>query len=249
MSGHSKWSTIKHKKAAMDAKRGKIFTKLIKEITVSARLGGKELEGNPRLRTAVAAARNANMPQDNIDRAILKGVGELEGVTYDEVTYEGYALGGVAVLIQVVTDNRNRTVAELRHIFSKSGGNLAEAGAVAWMFEKKGIVLVDREKAVEDELMELVLEAGAEDLTMESNHFVVATADESLDEVRDFLTEQGVAILSAERTMIPQSTVAVAADNARQILTLMDSLDDHDDVQNVYSNFDIPDSVLEEVGA
>ena len=249
MSGHSKWSTIKHKKAAMDAKRGKIFTKLIKEITVSARLGGKELEGNPRLRTAVAAARNANMPQDNIDRAILKGVGELEGVTYDEVTYEGYALGGVAVLIQVVTDNRNRTVAELRHIFSKSGGNLAEAGAVAWMFEKKGIVLVDREKAVEDELMELVLEAGAEDLTMESNHFVVATADESLDEVRDFLTEQGVAILSAERTMIPQSTVAVAADNARQILTLMDSLDDHDDVQNVYSNFAIPDSVLEEVGA
>lgn len=249
MSGHSKWSTIKHKKAAMDAKRGKIFTKLIKEITVSARLGGKELEGNPRLRTAVAAARNANMPQDNIDRAILKGVGELEGVTYDEVTYEGYALGGVAVLIQVVTDNRNRTVAELRHIFSKSGGNLAEAGAVAWMFEKKGIVLVDREKAVEDELMELVLEAGAEDLTVESNHFVVATADESLDEVRDFLTEQGVAILSAERTMIPQSTVAVAADNARQILTLMDSLDDHDDVQNVYSNFAIPDSVLEEVGA
>ena len=249
MSGHSKWSTIKHKKAATDAKRGKIFTKLIKEITVSARLGGKELEGNPRLRTAVAAARNANMPQDNIDRAILKGVGELEGVTYDEVTYEGYALGGVAVLIQVVTDNRNRTVAELRHIFSKSGGNLAEAGAVAWMFEKKGIVLVDREKAVEDELMELVLEAGAEDLTTESNHFVVATADESLDEVRDFLTEQGVAILSAERTMIPQSTVAVAADNARQILTLMDSLDDHDDVQNVYSNFDIPDSVLEEVEA
>ena len=249
MSGHSKWSTIKHKKAATDAKRGKIFTKLIKEITVSARLGGKELEGNPRLRTAVAAARNANMPQDNIDRAILKGVGELEGVTYDEVTYEGYAPGGVAVLIQVVTDNRNRTVAELRHIFSKSGGNLAEAGAVAWMFEKKGIVLVDREKAVEDELMELVLEAGAEDLTMESDHFVVATADESLDEVRDFLTEQGVAILSAERTMIPQSTVAVAADNARQILTLVDSLDDHDDVQNVYSNFDIPDSVLEEVGA
>ena len=249
MSGHSKWSTIKHKKAAMDAKRGKIFTKLIKEITVSARLGGKELEGNPRLRTAVAAARSANMPQDNIDRAILKGVGELEGVTYDEVTYEGYAPGGVAVLIQVVTDNRNRTVAELRHIFSRSGGNLAEAGAVAWMFEKKGIVLVDREKAVEDELMELVLEAGAEDLTTESNHFVVATADESLDEVRDFLTEQGVAILSAERTMISQSTVAVAADNARQILTLMDSLDDHDDVQNVYSNFDIPDSVLEEVEA
>ena len=249
MSGHSKWSTIKHKKAATDAKRGKIFSKLIKEITVSARLGGKELEGNPRLRTAVAAARNANMPLDNIERAILKGVGELEGVTYDEVTYEGYGPGGVAVLIQVVTDNRNRTVAELRHIFSRSGGNLAEAGAVAWMFEKKGIVLVEREKAVEDELMELVLEAGAEDLTTESNHFVVATADESLDEVRDFLTEQGVAILSAEQTMIPQSTVAVAADNARQILTLMDSLDDHDDVQNVYSNFDIPDSVLEEVGA
>ncbi len=249
MSGHSKWSTIKHKKATTDAKRGKIFTRLIKEITVSARLGGKDLEGNPRLRTAVAAARNANMPQDNIERAILKGVGELEGVTYDEVTYEGYGPGGVAVLLQVVTDNRNRTVAELRHIFSKSGGNLAEAGAVAWMFEKKGVVLVEREKAVEDELLELVLEAGAEDLATESNHFVVATAHESLNEVRDFLTEQGVAILSAEQTMIPQGTVAVAADNARRILTLMDSLDDHDDVQNVYSNFDIPESVLEEVGA
>lgn len=189
------------------------------------------------------------MPQDNIERAILKGVGELEGVTYDEVTYEGYGPGGVAVLLQVVTDNRNRTVAELRHIFSKSGGNLAEAGAVAWMFEKKGVVLVEREKAVEDELLELVLEAGAEDLATESNHFVVATAHESLNEVRDFLTEQGVAILSAEQTMIPQGTVAVAADNARRILTLMDSLDDHDDVQNVYSNFDIPESVLEEVGA
>ncbi len=249
MSGHSKWSTIKHKKAATDAKRGKIFTRLIKEITVSARLGGKDLEGNPRLRTAVAAARNANMPQDNIERAILKGVGELEGVTYDEVTYEGYGPGGVAVLLQVVTDNRNRTVAELRHIFSKSGGNLAEAGAVAWMFEKKGVVLVEREKAVEDELLELVLVAGAEDLAAESNHFVVATAHESLNEVRDFLTEQGVAILSAEQTMIPQGTVAVAADNVRRILTLMDSLDDHDDVQNVYSNFDIPESVLEEVGA
>ena len=202
MSGHSKWSSIKHKKAVTDSRRGKIFSKLIKEITVSARLGGKDPEGNPRLRTAIAAAKSANMPHDNIDRAVLKGAGELEGVTYDEVTYEGYGAGGVAVLIQVLTDNRNRTVAELRHIFSKSGGNLAEAGSVAWMFEKKGIIFVELEKTIEDELMEIVLEAGADDLKVEDNYFVIATAPELLDGVRNTLIERGVEFFSAEQTMV-----------------------------------------------
>ena len=249
MSGHSKWSSIKHKKAATDSKRGKIFSKLIKEITVSARLGGKDPEGNPRLRTAIATAKNANMPHDNIARAILKGAGELEGVTYDEVTYEGYGAGGVAVLIQVLTDNRNRTGAELRHIFSKSGGNLAEAGSVAWMFEKKGIIFVALEKVIEDELMEIVLEAGADDLIMEEDYFVIATSPELLEGVRNTLIERGIAIYSAEQTMVPQSPLAITGEKARNVLTLMDVLDDHDDVQNVYTNADIPNSIVEEVEA
>lgn len=249
MSGHSKWSSIKHKKAVTDSRRGKIFSKLIKEITVSARLGGKDPEGNPRLRTAIAAAKSANMPHDNIDRAVLKGAGELEGVTYDEVTYEGYGAGGVAVLIQVLTDNRNRTVAELRHIFSKSGGNLAEAGSVAWMFEKKGIIFVELEKTIEDELMEIVLEAGADDLKVEDNYFVIATAPELLDGVRNTLIERGVEFFSAEQTMVTQSPLEITAEKARHVLTLMDTLEDHDDVQNVYTNADIPDSIAEEVEA
>ena len=249
MSGHSKWSSIKHKKAATDAKRGKIFTKVIKEITVSARLGGKDPDANPRLRTAVAAAKGANMPQDNIERAILKGAGELEGVTYEEVTYEGYGPGGVAVLISALTDNRNRTVAEFRHLFTKNGGNLAEAGAVAWMFELKGVILIDADQADEDRLMEIALEAGAEDLKTGEGHFEVTTDPESFEAVRDTLTQREIPLASAQQTMVTQSVVALDADHARQVLKLMDALEDHDDVQNVYSNFDIPDAVMEEVGA
>ena len=249
MSGHSKWSSIKHKKAATDAKRGKIFTKLIKEITVSARMGGKDPDANPRLRTAIAAGKAANMPQDNIERAILKGAGELEGVTYDEVTYEGYGPGGVAVLIHVLTDNRNRTVAEIRHLFSKNGGNLGETGVVAWMFEMKGVILIDADRADEDRLMEIALEAGAEDLTKEDGYFELTSDPESFETVRDTLTEQDIPLSSAEQTMVPQNTVALDADKARQILRLMEALEDQDDVQNVYANFDIPDAVMEEVGA
>lgn len=249
MSGHSKWSSIKHKKAATDAKRGKIFTKLIKEITVSARMGGKDPDANPRLRTAIAAGKAANMPQDNIERAILKGAGELEGVTYDEVTYEGYGPGGVAVLIHVLTDNRNRTVAEIRHLFSKNGGNLGETGVVAWMFEMKGVILIDADRADEDRLMEIALEAGAEDLTKEDGYFELTTDPESFETVRDTLTEQDIPLSSAEQTMVPQNTVALDADKARQVLRLMEALEDQDDVQNVYANFDIPDAVMEEVGA
>lgn len=249
MSGHSKWSSIKHKKAATDAKRGKIFTKLIKEITVSARMGGKDPDANPRLRTAIAAGKAANMPQDNIERAILKGAGELEGVTYDEVTYEGYGPGGVAVLILVLTDNRNRTVAEIRHLFSKNGGNLGETGVVAWMFEMKGVILIDADRADEDRLMEIALEAGAEDLTKEDGYFELTSDPESFETVRDTLTEQDIPLSSAEQTMVPQNTIALDADKARQVLRLMEALEDQDDVQNVYANFDIPDAVMEEVGA
>ena len=249
MSGHSKWSSIKHKKAATDAKRGKVFSKIIKEVTVSARLGGKDPSANPRLRTAIATAKAANMPQDNIDRAIKKGVGELPGVTYEEVTYEGYGPGGVAVLVHAMTDNRNRTVAEMRHVFSKNGGNLAEAGAVGWMFELKGLILVEADKADEDVLMELAIEAGAEDLQMEGGNFVITTSPEGFESVRDKLIENEVPLASADLTMVPQSTVELDAEKARRVLKLMDVLEDHDDVQDVYSNFDIPDSVMEEVGA
>ncbi len=233
----------------MDAKRGKVFSKIIKEVTVSARLGGKDPSANPRLRTAIAAAKTANMPQDNIDRAIKKGVGELPGVTYEEVTYEGYGPGGVAVLVHAMTDNRNRTVAEMRHVFSKNGGNLAEAGAVGWMFELKGLILVEADKAEEDVLMELAIEAGAEDLQMEGGNFVITTSPEGFESVRDKLIENEVPLASADLTMVPQSTVELDAEKARRVLKLMDVLEDHDDVQDVYSNFDIPDSVMEEVGA
>jgi YebC/PmpR family DNA-binding regulatory protein len=249
MSGHSKWSSIKHKKAATDAKRGKVFTKLIKEITVSARLGGKDQNANPRLRTAIGAAKAANMPHDNIERAIKKGTGELPGVSYEEVTYEGYGSGGVAVLIHAMTDNRNRTVAEIRHLFSKHGGNMAEAGAVGWMFEKKGVILVETDKAEEDLLLELSLEAGADDLQTEEGNYVVTTSTEAFEVVREALSKNNIPLISSELSMVPQNTVELDADKARQVLKLMDAIEDHDDVQDVYSNFDIPDSIMEEVGA
>jgi YebC/PmpR family DNA-binding regulatory protein len=247
MSGHSKWSTIKHKKAAQDAKRGAIFTKIIKELTVSARLGGSDVDANPRLRTAVLKAKAVNMPQDTIQRAIMKGTGELPGVSYDEVTYEGYGPGGVAMIVTVVTDNRNRTVAELRKIFSKNSGNLGEAGCVAWMFQKKGLIVVDQEKIDEDELLAIALDAGAEDVRPGEAIYEVVTAVEEFEPVKQAILAKGVEPTSSEISLIPQTTVRLEGNQARQLLKLLEELEEHDDVQNVYANFDIPDEVMAEV--
>lgn len=248
MSGHSKWSTIKRKKGAIDAKRGKIFTRLIKEITVAARMGGGDPIGNPRLRAAIASAKTENMPKDNIERAIKKGTGELEGVLYEEITYEGYAPGGVAVLVDCMTDNKNRTVADIRHYFSKNGGNLGESGCVSWMFDKKGTILVDKETIDEEELMDKVLEAGAQDVVEEDNVFQVETLPDDFESVREALEADGVKFIETSVAMVPQNTVEITDEKtARQILKLLESLEDHDDVQNVYANFDIPDDIMESV--
>ena len=247
MSGHSKWSTIKHKKAAQDAKRGAIFTKIIKELTVSARLGGSDVDANPRLRTAVLKAKAVNMPQDTIQRAIMKGTGELPGVSYDEVTYEGYGPGGVAMIVTALTDNRNRTVAEVRKIFSKNSGNLGEAGCVSWMFQKKGLIVVDQEKIDEDELLAIALEAGAEDVRPGEAIYEVLTSVEEFEPVKQAILAKGVEPTSSEISLIPQTTVRLEGNQARQLLKLMEELEDHDDVQNVYANFDIPDAVMAEV--
>ena len=247
MSGHSKWSTIKHKKAAQDAKRGAIFTKIIKELTVSARLGGSDVDANPRLRTAVLKAKAVNMPQDTIQRAIMKGTGELPGVSYEEITYEGYGPGGVAMIVTALTDNRNRTVAEIRKIFSKNGGNLGEAGCVAWMFQKKGLIVVDHEKIDEDELLAIALDAGAEDVRPSEAIYEVVTSVEEFEPVKQAILAKGVEPTSSEISLIPQTTVRLEGNQARQLLKLMEELEDHDDVQNVYANFDIPDEVMAEV--
>ncbi len=244
MSGHSKWSTIKHKKAAVDARRGKLFTKLIRELTSAAKVGGGDQEANPRLRTAVAAAKNANMPTDTIQRAIKKGTGELPGETYDEVTYEGYGVGGVAVLVDVLTDNRNRTVAEIRHLFAKHGGNLGENGCVAWMFDRLGLITIEVDQVEEDELLELVLEAGGDDVTVEDEVYEIRTTPEAFEAVRTVLEAQGLTCGMAEITMMPQNTVMIEGKQAEQVIRLMDALDDQDDVRNAYANFDIPDDVL-----
>jgi YebC/PmpR family DNA-binding regulatory protein len=249
MSGHSKWSTIKHKKAAKDAKRGKIFTKLIKEITVAARLGGGDPRANPRLRTAVLAARAQSMPNDTIDRAIKKGTGELEGVSYDEVTYEGYGPGGVAVLVEALTDNRNRTVAELRNVFDKCGGNLGTSGSVAWMFTKRGLITVERAGVDEDRVMEVALEAGADDVTDSGDILEVLTAPERFEAVKEALERAGFAAGSAEVTMMPSSTTAISGKQAEQMVRLLEMLDDHDDVQRVSSNMDIAAEELEQLSA
>jgi YebC/PmpR family DNA-binding regulatory protein len=249
MSGHSKWSTIKHKKAAKDAKRGKVFTKLIKEITVAARLGGGDPTSNPRLRTAIAAAKAQSMPNDNIERAVKKGTGELEGVAYEEVTYEAYGPGGVAMLVDVVTDNRNRTVAEIRSIFSKHGGNLGETGSVAWMFEKRGLIAVDPAQADEDRVMEVALEAGAEDVRDAGGVLEVLTVPDGFEHVRQALEDAGIPMESAEVTMIPQSSVPLEGKGAEQMVRLLELLDDHDDVQNVSSNMDIAAEELERLSA
>jgi YebC/PmpR family DNA-binding regulatory protein len=249
MSGHSKWSTIKHKKAAKDAKRGKLFTKLIKEITVAAKLGGGDINANPRLRTAVTTARQNSMPTDNIERAIKKGTGELEGVTYDEITYEGYGPGGAAVLVMVMTDNRNRTVAEIRRLFTKHGGAMGEAGCVAWMFQKKGVISVDKSQADEERLMELALDAGADDVVEDDGSYQVTTAPDAFDAVKDALDKATIASASAALSMVPQNTLSLTGTQAEQTLKLLDELEDHDDVQEVASNIDISQEELERLSA
>jgi YebC/PmpR family DNA-binding regulatory protein len=250
MSGHSKWATTKHKKAAIDAKRGKIFTKIGKEITVAARLGGGDPDGNPRLRTAVANAKSVSMPSENIKRAIQKGTGELPGVAYEEITYEGYGPNGVAIIIEVMTDNRNRTVAEIRHTMEKLGKGMGENGCVSWMFHKKGYIVVARAKADEEKLMSLSLDAGAEDLQTEDENFVITTPPNDFEKVRKALEDAGVPLEVAEVTMLPQTYVKLEKEKeAGQMLRLVEALEDNDDVQNVYANFDIPDEVMNAVGA
>jgi len=248
MSGHSKWSSIKRKKGATDAKRGQVFTKLIKEITVAARMGGGDPEGNPRLRTAIAAAKADNMPKDNIERAIKKGTGELAGVTYEEFVYEGYGPGGAAVLVEAMTDNKNRTTAEVRHVFAKGSGNLGEAGCVAWMFDKKGYLVVEKGGVDEERLMEIALDAGAEDIKEDEKEFEVITSLQAFEAVKQALEGAGITYQLAELTMYPQSTVELDTKNAEQMLRLMEQLEDLDDIQHVYANFDIPESVMEQLG-
>jgi YebC/PmpR family DNA-binding regulatory protein len=246
MSGHSKWSTIKHKKGAADAKRGKIFTRLIKEMTVAARLGGGDVEGNPRLRAAVVEAKAANMPKDNIERAIKRGTGEIEGAQYEEMLYEGYGPGGVAVLVEALTDNGNRTTPEIRRIFEKNGGNLGTPGSVKFQFDKKGYFAVEKGAVGEDKLMEVALEAGADDLqTDDADVFEIYTAPEAFEAVRQALETNKIATVEAKLDMIPSTLVAVDETKAKAILRLLEMLDDHDDSQNVYSNFDIPAEMME----
>jgi YebC/PmpR family DNA-binding regulatory protein len=245
MSGHNKWSSIKHKKGAADAKRGKIFTKLIKEISVAAKNGGGDPDKNPRLRTAILAAKTANMPNDNISRAIKKGTGELaDGASYEEITYEGFGPSKVAVLVDAMTDNKNRTVADLRSLFTRSGGNMGETGSVAWMFTKRGIINILTSSTTEDALMEVAIEAGADDVLTEGEVFVVYTDPNSLDAVRDAIDKKGIKIESAEAAMIPQNTVKVTGDDAESVLKFIEKLEDHDDVQKVHANFDISDEEM-----
>ncbi len=244
MSGHSKWATIRRKKGALDAKRGKLFTKLIKEITIAARDGGGDPNGNPRLRLAVDNAKSANMPADNIDRAIKKATGELEGHRYEEVTYEGYGTAGVAVLVEVVTDNKKRTVAEVRHLFSKGGGNMGEAGSVAWMFERKGVITLPKQGKTEDDMMEIVLDAGADDLQTEEDIFVVQTSLESFEPVRRSMLDKKLTVENASLQWVAKNNISVAGEEAEKIVKLIELLEDNDDVQNVYTNADIDESSI-----
>ncbi len=245
MSGHSKWSSIKHKKKLVDARKGKIFTKLIREITVAARLGGGDPDKNPRLRAAIAAAKAENMPKENIERSIKRGTGEIEGVNYEEVSYEGYGPGGVAVLVDCLTDNKNRTVAELKHIFEKYGGSMGEPGCVAWVFEKKGIISIEADKIDEDSLLEIALEAGAEDVRNAGTQFEVITDPADFEKVKKAIEDADVPYSLAEITMIPKTTVKLDGKKAEQMLNLMQALEDLDDVSHVYANFDIPDEIME----
>jgi YebC/PmpR family DNA-binding regulatory protein len=246
MSGHSKWSSIKHKKAAVDAKRGKMFTKLIKEITVAAREGGGDPDANPRLRTAVANAKAQNMPYETIERGILRGTGQLPGTSYEEIIYEGYGPKGVAIIVEVVTDNRNRSTSDLRNILSKNGGNLGERGCVSWMFDKKGLVVIDKDKANEDDLIMIALDAGAEDVKSEDDSYEIIIEPQYFESVRNAIQEAGIETTLAEISMIPQTTVKLDGKEALQLLKIIEGLEEHDDVQNVYSNFDIPDELIEQ---
>lgn len=250
MSGHSKWAQVKHKKSQVDAKKGKIFSKIVKEIAVAARLGGGDPAGNPRLRTAMEKAKEVNMPHDNIKRAIMKGTGELPGVSYEETLYEGYGPGGVAILLEVLTDNRNRTAAEIRHIMTKNGGNLGEAGCVSWMFAKKGYILVEKTKIDEDTLMSVALDAGAEDMRNDpgEDNYEIITAPEDMNKVKTSLEASGIPISLAEITMLPKSYVALDERSAELMIRLVEALEDNDDIQNVYTNFDVPEEVIAKVG-
>jgi YebC/PmpR family DNA-binding regulatory protein len=246
MSGHSKWHSIKHKKAATDSKRGRIFTRLLKEMTVAARLGGGDVESNPRLRLIVDKAKASNMPADNIKRAIMRGTGELPGVTYEDVSYEGYGPGGVAIYMHTLTDNKNRTVAELRHLLSKNGGNLGETGCVGWMFDRKGYLVIEKDKTTEEQLMDVALTAGADDLRDDGENFEVLTPPESFDAVKAALEAVGLVPAVAEVSMIPQNQIRLEGKDAQTMLKLMDALEDHEDIQNVWANFDIDESEMKE---
>ena len=247
MAGHNKWSSIKHRKAAVDAKRGKIFTKLIKEITVAAKTGGGNPETNNRLRTAISAAKDANMPKENIEKAIKRGTGELAGVTYEEIRYEGYGPGGAAVLVEVLTDNRNRAAAEIRHIFSKHNGSLGETGCVNWLFDKKGLITVSKESVEEDVLFDIATDAGADDISEEGDFFEIVCEVENFEDVKKALTDNNIKFEEANITMIPQNNVKLSGKEAESMIKLMNALEDSDDVQNVHSNFDIEDSLLEQL--
>jgi YebC/PmpR family DNA-binding regulatory protein len=247
MSGHSKWSTIKRKKGKADAERGRAFTRFIREITVAARNGGGDPESNPRLRSAVDAARSSNMPAVNIDKAIKRGTGELPGITYEEQSYEGYGPQGIAILIETLTDNKNRTTSEIRHILVRNGGHMGELGCVSWMFTQKGSITVEKGKVQEDELMTIALDAGAEDVTDEKDFFDVVTAPADLEKIKSKLTEAGIPVQAAQLTKVPQTYVKLEGKHAEQTIRLMETIEDHDDVQKIYSNFDIPDEIIEEL--
>ena len=246
MSGHSKWHSIKHKKAAADSKRGRLFTRLIKEMTAAARMGGGDPDANPRLRLAVATAKAANMPAENIKRAIMRGTGELPGVSYEDVKYEGYGPGGVAIFLHVLTDNKNRTVAEIRHLLSKNGGNLGESGSVGWMFHRKGYFVVDKSTVEEDKLMEIALSAGADDMVEDGENFEIFTSPEGFDQVKNALEAASVPLAASEISMVPQNYVKLEGKNAQTMLKLMEALEEQEDVQNVWSNFDIDAAELQE---
>lgn len=249
MSGHSKWAGIKHKKAATDAKKGATYTKIIKEITVAAREGGGNPDNNSRLRAAFAKAKEANMPSDNVKLAVKRGTGELPGITYETVFYEGYGQGGVAILIEALTDNKNRTTAEIRNIMSKKGGNMAGSGSVSWLFTMKGYILIEKKDIPEEELMNIALDAGAEDIKPGDKNYEIITSPQDFEKVRQALQAKGVKLQTAETTMIPSSTVKVTGNDAKQILALVEALEEHDDVQQVHANFDIPDDILEQIAA
>ncbi|MBL7191969.1 YebC/PmpR family DNA-binding transcriptional regulator [bacterium] len=247
MSGHSKWATIRRKKEKTDAERGRVFTRIIKELTVAARMDGGDVEGNPRLRTAVSAAKEANMPQSNIERAIKKGTGELPGVTYEEVTYEGYGPGGVAVMIEAVTDNKNRTVSDIRHMFSKRGGSLGENGSVAWMFDRKGVITLDPKGLSEDNIMEIALEAGAEDLKIEDDEYEIITNPEDFNRVLEAINQGPLEVVESELSMIPKNYIKVEADSAKRLMKMIEDFESHDDVQKIHSNFDIDEELMKEI--